>query len=649
MFPTIAKYNQAIHLKNGDTFKSLNHLSFIPSRRSPVPIYSYGSGSYAVVFKASDNLNDYAIRCFISAEKENIDRYREIDKYLKKISSTWKVGIDLLENEIFIEGKYYPVLKMDWVEGQLLNHYITSILSENNELSKLQDEIVWVSKSLEENYVGHGDIQCGNIIISKSYYGKIILKLIDYDGLFVPNFSNKTNLERGRSEFQHPLRSLLPFNETIDRFSFWVILCALEALKYDKSLWYEVMNGGYNTLDNLLFTGDDFRNFNNSKLVNRLYHINEVSLNYYLNKLNLFCNKHPGIIEKPVHFANSFTDVTRNNKISSNEVKSKEINIISHPTGAVVLTSTFKRIGITPLIIDGPNYFGKTLIVSYNNQAEQVVICSNQQEYFIRFNDKLLHSNSTKNYSNDSISTIALRPNSYIDISIPNTVNRNKNISFSSFIYVLFAILIIVIISVIILRTKESSNYYQSNDYLSNNLAGDSSSIDTVTIGNHEVVFDSVKSFSTEIADKNLDTKVDYSPITNSDTFASNNLDAYSMSAVDVIHSFFENLNNNNCKFAWYSTFNPEWQDNGQEWFCSSDGFGTITKTYITEIKRVSSDMGNEVIKIKYYAEDKIKGNLCYYQRIKLKKLSIGTIPKRWMIVKLENIEIPYECELIDQ
>ncbi len=302
MFPTIAEYNTAIQQQGSSIFRTLSSLSFIPSRTVPFKIYTFGSGSYAVVFKAKDLSKEYAIRCFISAEQENINRYRSISNYLKQLPASWIAPLELLENEININGQYYPVVKMDWIDGLLLNEFVKQNLYNNTVLADLQHEFFQISQSLENNKIGHGDIQCGNIIVTKNATGKITVKLVDYDGMYIPEFSHKTNLERGRSEFQHPQRALLPYNEQIDRFSLWVTICALEALKHDKTLWLEVMQGGFNTLDNMLFTGNDFINMSQSQLVNRLQALNKPELNFYLNKLKTFCNTAPNLIEAPILF-----------------------------------------------------------------------------------------------------------------------------------------------------------------------------------------------------------------------------------------------------------------------------------------------------------------------------------------------------------
>lgn len=53
---------------------------------------------------------------------------------------------------------------------------------------------------------------------------------------------------------------------------------------------------------------------------------------------------------------------------------SGNILVTSNPEGANVLTSTFQKIGLTPLKLNLQNYMGKTLIVSYKNETKKVTI-----------------------------------------------------------------------------------------------------------------------------------------------------------------------------------------------------------------------------------------------------------------------------------
>jgi len=237
MFPTLSEYNKTIQVQGANAFRTLNNIFFIPARTTPIKIYSFGSGSFAVVFKALENNKEIAIRCFIGTDINYIERYRKIDNYLKKIEESWKSNVEFIDNEILVGDKYFPVLKMDWVDGLLLEKYIDLNLYNNEILLKLQKQLVKTSRSLEKNKISHGDIQEGNIIIQETN-GSPKVKLIDYDGMYIPDFQGEKQIERGRSEYQHPDRASFKFDEKIDRFSFWVILCA-NTLERNYARWFQ--------------------------------------------------------------------------------------------------------------------------------------------------------------------------------------------------------------------------------------------------------------------------------------------------------------------------------------------------------------------------------------------------------------------------
>jgi len=300
-FPSIGEYNQLIQKKGGRAFNSLIGINLIPSRTNPIKVFLFGSGAFAAVFKGSLDGENYAIRCFLSAEDETINRYKVICDYLRSINAKWKTGCEFIDNEISLNGKSYPILKMEWISGLLINQFVSNHLSDNNVLTTLQQQLVEISNDLELNKIGHGDLQCGNLIVTGNP-SNFQVRLIDYDGMFVPALASKKSIEKGRSEFQHPKRTLNNFSSEMDRFSFWVMLTALEALKFDKYLWLEVMQGGFNTLDNFLFTVQDFLNPNQSKLFSRLYKLNSSTLNFYLDMLKMFCNNDVSKISIPTLF-----------------------------------------------------------------------------------------------------------------------------------------------------------------------------------------------------------------------------------------------------------------------------------------------------------------------------------------------------------
>jgi hypothetical protein len=382
-YPTIGEYNQLIQKKGGNAFRSLYGINLIPSRTTPIKVYLFGSGAFAAVFKGSLHGTNYAIRCFLTAEDETINRYKVVCDYLNDITASWKTQCEFIENEISVNGNSYPILKMEWMNGLLINQFVTDNLSENNVLSELQLQLVSVSEDLERNRIGHGDIQCGNIIILGTS-ANFQIKLIDYDGMYVPDLVYKKAIEKGRSEFQHPKRSLNNFSPEMDRFSFWVMITALEALKLDKTLWREVMQGGFNTLDNFLFTIQDFLNPSQSGLFNRLYKLNSSSLNFYLETLKWLCTSEysaippPSLYENPLRTSNSIISEHQkdvpHNQSNDRIATTNKYKIITTNGAASVLTSTFQKLGSTPLELDKKSYEGKIILISNGRDTKQITL-----------------------------------------------------------------------------------------------------------------------------------------------------------------------------------------------------------------------------------------------------------------------------------
>jgi len=396
-YPTIGEYNQLIQKKGGNAFKSLFGITLIPSRTTPIKVYLFGSGAFAAVFKGSLNGLNYAIRFFLTAEDETINRYKLICDYLKEIDVSWKTDCEFIENEITINGKSYPILKMEWLNGLLINQFVSNHLSDNVVLTALQNKLVAISDDLEKYKIGHGDLQCGNIIITGTATN-FQVKLIDYDGMYVPDLAYKKSIEKGRSEFQHPKRTMNNFSPEMDRFSFWVMITALEALKIDKTLWREVMQGGFNTLDNFLFTIQDFLNPNQSNLFNRLYNFNSTSLNFYLDKLKWFCNSEYSVVTKPVLSGQSISTSSyipsENEKYVPNNSNSQTIDksvsqnkykIITNNGSASVLTSTFQKLGTTPIELDKDTYEGKLILISNGKETKRITLNSHHNLIEIEF------------------------------------------------------------------------------------------------------------------------------------------------------------------------------------------------------------------------------------------------------------------------
>ena len=252
-YPLISEYIEAIRLA-ADNFDKLSHLQPVLDGNG-TPMMS--SGNFAVVFKMYDPQahKDVAVKCFLKEQEGRAESYQLIAQELAYTSSSFLTPFRYLDKELFVESqstndKEFPVVLMDWVEGETLDRYIQSHLDEPNALRLLAFQFSRLASWLLSQPFAHGDLKPDNILVRSDG----TLTLVDYDGMFVPAMEGTAARELGSPDFRHPLRTAERFNEHIDDFPLAVILLSLKALSLSPSLW-----NTYGASDRLLFSAADYR------------------------------------------------------------------------------------------------------------------------------------------------------------------------------------------------------------------------------------------------------------------------------------------------------------------------------------------------------------------------------------------------------
>jgi hypothetical protein len=214
----------------------------------PKPI----SGNFASVFTITGtDGRRWAVKCFTRQVDDQADRYQRISKTLETVGSSWKVVFEYLAEGVLVEGAWRPILKMEWVEAMGLLPFVEANLADQQALANLAGKFRELMRDLSCYGIAHGDLQHGNILVTPS--GE--LKLIDYDGMFVPGSEALGASELGQENYQSPLRTTNTWGPDIDRFSSWVIYSSLSALALDPGLWGLLHAEGDEAL---LFHKDDF-------------------------------------------------------------------------------------------------------------------------------------------------------------------------------------------------------------------------------------------------------------------------------------------------------------------------------------------------------------------------------------------------------
>ena len=166
-----------------------------------------------------------------------------------------------LEKELFVdsncEDDEFPVLLMDWIEGETMETYIAENYTDSYEMSMLCYRFCKMAAWLRSQSFAHGDIKPDNIIVRPDG----TLTLVDYDGMFVPAMKGQKSPTIGTKDFSHPLRTIDDFDETIDDFALASIALSLKAISLDSSLLQS-----YGASDRLLFSATDFLDLSKSKI-----------------------------------------------------------------------------------------------------------------------------------------------------------------------------------------------------------------------------------------------------------------------------------------------------------------------------------------------------------------------------------------------
>ena len=262
-YPLISEYLAAIRDAH-DNLEKLSHL---------VPVLdNYGepyrsSGAFAVVFKMKDEQTGkcYALKCFTEEQEGRAEAYRKIAEELEFVDSTYITYVKYLEKELFVdsncEDDEFPVLLMDWVEGETMETYIADHYMDNHAISMLCYRFCKMAAWLRSQPFAHGDIKPDNIMVRPDG----TLTLVDYDGMFVPAMKGQKSPTIGTKDFSHPLRTVDDFDETIDDFALASIALSLKAISLNSSLLNE-----YGASDRLLFSAADYLDLSKSKTMTAL-------------------------------------------------------------------------------------------------------------------------------------------------------------------------------------------------------------------------------------------------------------------------------------------------------------------------------------------------------------------------------------------
>lgn len=210
----------------------------------PQRLNAGGSGHVCVY-----RVGDWVVRCFASDPPKSVypppdivQRYSTITAYLKRMGHglPFLVPHEWVQSGVNIKGTRFPYLKLPYIAGcSTLGDFLIDHYQNTNVVTHITTQWLDIIRQLEEKQIAHGDLDSSNILVSGTYPA-FSLHLIDFDGMYIPDFSNtsiRNVADNGHPDFQPAQPGIRQFGPTMDRFSALIIYLSLRALEIRPSLW----------------------------------------------------------------------------------------------------------------------------------------------------------------------------------------------------------------------------------------------------------------------------------------------------------------------------------------------------------------------------------------------------------------------------
>jgi len=258
-WPSCQDYNEAVQYP--DISFEDSELRAGKVELTPLGLPKAATGNFATVYRFDCGDRRYGVKCFNRNVYDQHQRYALLSQFTAVTDVPNMVDFDYQLKGICVDGNWFPIVKMDWVEGVGLDQFLRKNWSNKSQIDRVIDQFIELVERMQNVRMAHGDLQHGNIMVQANS-----VKLVDYDGIFVPAMQGNEASELGHPNYQHPHRSVEDFAPRLDDFSAWIIYYSLLFLKLDPSLWQRYEGGD----DCLIFRKTDFVDPARSRLMSEL-------------------------------------------------------------------------------------------------------------------------------------------------------------------------------------------------------------------------------------------------------------------------------------------------------------------------------------------------------------------------------------------
>lgn len=269
-------------------------------------------GGFAVVYKFRTQSGQMkAMRCFrVAMNPDTQSRYERMSRFFPQHVPDVTIDFHYYEQGILVKEATQnmqkivcPVIVMEWIDGVTLLDKVNELCKQRDRqaLGQLAQQWLTVLEKMRAAHMAHGDLAALNVMVRKN--GQ--LALIDYDGVYIPEFAGLPQVVIGQHGYQHGDMYHRPFNEQMDDFSAVVIYLSLLALSERPERWDKYVPGSvYGQLDgNMIFTGNDFENPDTSPIFAELLRSADTQVRAFAAALKDACKQPIDQVRFPLHLA----------------------------------------------------------------------------------------------------------------------------------------------------------------------------------------------------------------------------------------------------------------------------------------------------------------------------------------------------------
>ena len=198
--PTLAAFRETLDAPDG-RFRTLGTPVCERDARDEL---RFATGGSAVVFRAAIDGRRLALKGYLHPRPQAAELYAALERH----PSPLRCPTRYLPEEIYLYitdcGAWYDLLVTEWADGHTLDYEIRRALHyrDAGRLAVLAAAFEAMAAELLAQPWAHGDLKPSNIVVAPDN----TLRLIDYDGAFVPEREGLRAVETGTPACNHPLR-----------------------------------------------------------------------------------------------------------------------------------------------------------------------------------------------------------------------------------------------------------------------------------------------------------------------------------------------------------------------------------------------------------------------------------------------------------